>query len=890
MTIKESQKYYKSWFKFSGRSTSWTKEKIQTVAKEMEKSNLFNQEDGGDEAFLYMILYSNGLLTTSREAKNYFIDKMKEARSQSGIGQIKKDEGIEGEEDEEKVKKETEAEVTNEISPEQAKLEADQTLGLKLKKSESVSSILKRTKIPDALLDDFDRMDAYLSYLVKKLWNKTFEDESTVDDVKKEVNTGDEYRQRVVSTFLKEYSDIKKLQIPHPWITELVPNLMQRYLAYKIKKEYGYGNLSEPGTGKTLSAILASRVIDSKLTLILCPNHIVKQWIRNIQATLGEKFAHTTPKLIKLGDYDELDGRPQQAFHIKADKSKHQYLVINYDQLNLPGDKSKELVLKLGKQKIDFIILDEFQSVKLRGEETKRRTEMKRLLVKARKTNPKLRVTGLSATPVINEIVEGISLLELLKSEDLSLKLSPNPTIPNAVSLYSYIMSNSIRQRKDYNIKVIEEQSSVHAPLPDPKILERLNNSRLSTEIFLTDARIPMIIKKINGQTVIYTDNVGTALHDEPTIIEKLENALKNKGYSYAMYTGDRQDGFDEFIDGERQVLIASAPIAVGVDRLQYKCSNLIFNTLPWTHAGYQQIVGRIARQGQTKPVNIHIIKSTIGLEDDPYTPDDDRLLALNCKRELADCAVDGVIPIGKSFETRKHANAQLMKMLTRISKGEISIIPFRALESDLTEEVKKITKEVNPRRRKTEISKFHKLMNKMTSKRLEKYFSEHLDEAKRYHQIYRAHRKKDWRVIPYEVIIDEIKHLGKNLRIGDFGCGEGQIGDAFPNRVKSFDLYVIGSTKKIIQCNVIDVSEYVKRASLNIVVFCLSLHCTDWKEYIKEANRCLPKGGQVFIAMTKKQRLGSRKAIDKVLENNHFKTENQYPKDMFWFIEARKL
>ena len=108
----------------------------------------------------------------------------------------------------------------------------------------------------------------------------------------------------------------------------------------------------EPGTGKTLSAILASRVIDSKLTLILCPNHIVKQWIRNIQATLGEKFAHTTPKLIKLGNYDELDGKPQDAFHIKADKSKHQYLVINYDQLNLPGTKSKELVLKLGKQKL----------------------------------------------------------------------------------------------------------------------------------------------------------------------------------------------------------------------------------------------------------------------------------------------------------------------------------------------------------------------------------------------------------------------------------------------------------------------------------------------------------------------------------------------------------
>ena len=84
--------------------------------------------------------------------------------------------------------------------------------------------------------------------------------------------------------------------------------------------------------------------------------------------------------------------------------------------------------------------------------------------------------------------------------------------------------------------------------------------------------------------------------------------------------------------------------------------------------------------------------------------------------------------------------------------------------------------------------------MNKMTSKQLEKYFRDNLDQAKRYHQIYRAQRKKDWKVIPYEVIIEEIKQLGKNLRIGDFGCGEGQIGDAFPNRVKSFDLFVIGS------------------------------------------------------------------------------------------------
>ena len=111
MTNKSTEQHYTSWFKFSGRSPVWTKEKIQIVAKEMEKSNLFDQEDGGDEAFLYMILYSNGLLTTSREAKNYFIDKMKEARSKSGIKQIKKDEGVA--DDPEAVKKETDEEITN---------------------------------------------------------------------------------------------------------------------------------------------------------------------------------------------------------------------------------------------------------------------------------------------------------------------------------------------------------------------------------------------------------------------------------------------------------------------------------------------------------------------------------------------------------------------------------------------------------------------------------------------------------------------------------------------------------------------------------------------------------------------------------------------------------
>jgi hypothetical protein len=50
---------------------------------------------------------------------------------------------------------------------------------------------------------------------------------------------------------------------------------MQLYIAYKIKTSPYFGNFSGTGAGKTLSAVLASRVIDSKMTLIVCPNDVV---------------------------------------------------------------------------------------------------------------------------------------------------------------------------------------------------------------------------------------------------------------------------------------------------------------------------------------------------------------------------------------------------------------------------------------------------------------------------------------------------------------------------------------------------------------------------------------------------------------------------------------
>ena len=53
---------------------------------------------------------------------------------------------------------------------------------------------------------------------------------------------------------------------------------MQNFIAYKISALFSFGNFSGTGAGKTLSAVLSSRVMDSKMTVIVCPNDIMKQW------------------------------------------------------------------------------------------------------------------------------------------------------------------------------------------------------------------------------------------------------------------------------------------------------------------------------------------------------------------------------------------------------------------------------------------------------------------------------------------------------------------------------------------------------------------------------------------------------------------------------------
>jgi superfamily II DNA or RNA helicase len=167
------------------------------------------------------------------------------------------------------------------------------------------------------------------------------------------------------------------------------------------------------------------------MTVIVCPNDVVDQCAKNIVEIFPDSK-------VKTG---------KEAFYAKYNENKHQYLVLNYDKFS--QEDSPNLILSLAEQKVDFVILDEIHFVKKRDEESsQRRKNLDGLLTAVRKKNNQVKVLGLSATRVVNNLTEGRSLLELITGKIYD-DIATTPTIPNAVTLYEKLSTISIREYHD---------------------------------------------------------------------------------------------------------------------------------------------------------------------------------------------------------------------------------------------------------------------------------------------------------------------------------------------------------------------------------------------------------------------------------------------------------
>lgn len=849
------QNIWTNWFDWFGlENTDWSVKRIKALLKGLIESKIIFD---WDEAVLYSLLLRKGLLNISGNRHEIFFKNLIQAcRTDEGRKKIEKYVYSDSN---------TPPNLQN-FSGQNVEIEiqtaSNQDLVGLMETSEpldygkilSVEQILTNTAALESFNVDEEAMQFYLNYSIDRLWKLAFQNEQeNVTRIKETKRTGNKYTDSVLKSFLTDYDASIQIGIPAGYAFPYPPSLMQKYVSHKVKSLVYFGNFSATGAGKTLSAILASRVIASKMTVVVCPNDVVDQWRRSILEVFPDSQV-TTGK---------------DSFFATYSKNDYQYLVLNYDKFS--QEESPNLILKLGSQKIDFVIMDEIHFSKIRDEDeiSKRRRNLDGLMTLVRRKNPEVKVLGLSATPVVNNLREGKSLLELLSGKIYD-DVSTKPTIPNAVTLFEKLSTSSIRELPKYSSDLDTHVTEVVAPIPPVLSVRSLKSNPLAIEKFLTDARIPEIIKSIEGQTIIYTEYVED-------IIKKLSGAVETAGHTFALYTGYDRSGLTKFLNKKVQVLIASRPLSVGVDGLQHICNRLIINTLPWTNAQYQQLLGRLVRKGQIRDVvHVYLIKASIG----GYEYDELKWKRIQFKRTLADCAVDGVLP-EKNLVTPQQAAMEAVKWLERLERGEISTVVRRDLNVELAP--------VEIKKRIAKFGDFAKLNNRINNENSETTHERLLIDPKEWDEYHRQYReaRKDWHVIPFVEIIKRIKQLSPRLMIGDFGCGEAQILNEFgENRVYSFDHVAINN--KVKACDM--KSTGLPDEAIDIAVFSLSLMGRDWPEYIVEAKRCLATGGYLLIADTTKSFDKRLSKIKEVIMKLGFEIYSQEEKGDFTFIEAREL
>lgn len=479
-------------------------------------------------------------------------------------------------------------------------------------------------------IDDADVLEFLTASRVDALWRQVLNgDPAFTPEALRAAPPGqvfDVIRER----FLAEYEAATELPLPPGYAFRkhghlVQPNLMQRLAAHRLLTARRLINASGVGAGKTLAAAYGSQLAGAKLIIVVAVNATLDHWDRTIRAA----FPAAARVVKDRGPY-------------AVDPERPTFIVLNYESFQQDA-WSDDMVRDLLARRIDMVVLDEVQSVRLRArnEESNRRRRLRELLAGAAARNPGLYVLGMSATPVLNDLHEARTLLELVTGQDLS-DLPTRATVPNAVLYHQLLTRHGLRHRPSYTQSVETEYPHIDGR----GVLDRLRRVRprdvLGMEQAVLEAKLPTIQRLLRPGTLVFTPFVTG-------VVDRLQEAAADVGLRAGLFTGDVKDGLEQFLAREVDVLIGSDPVGTGIDRLQEVANRLIFASLPWTSAQYDQVVGRLHRQGaafDTVEVFVPIVELREG--DRVWSWDRQRLDRIRFKRTLADAAVDGVIPEGK--------------------------------------------------------------------------------------------------------------------------------------------------------------------------------------------------------------------------------------------------
>lgn len=425
--------------------------------------------------------------------------------------------------------------------------------------------------------------------------------------------------------------------------------------------------LADPlGKGKTESGLLACIDKSARPALVVCQSHLVTQWANRIKQFLPEA------KVCVL--------RSKHSTVWTAD-----FYVVSYARLYSAWDAIEDAT------KIKTVVFDEVQE--LRHQDTQKRTAARAASIAA------TRAVGLSATPIYNMGAEIWSIIDVIAPDSLGRFCDFNGEWSNARgiveyadALSSYLRSRGLMLRRDipYKGEVMRDVITLDADLESLKnaqdVMKTLALSVLSNKVGESGEsmrKFDYMLRQLTG-----VSKARAALNFAMTIVNNGEpvilvgwhrevysiwvTALRQAGVGVRMITGSespaqKEQAKQDFIAGTTKVLILSLRSGAGIDGLQHVCSNVVFGELDWSPHVMDQVIGRVARPGQTKQVNAYFLTVQDGA-DPPM------IETLGIKREQHLGVVEGKAPSDMILEDVGPSSDRLRSMaaayLTQIGEA----------------------------------------------------------------------------------------------------------------------------------------------------------------------------------------------------------------------------
>ena len=778
-----------------------------------------------------------------------------------GLKNSKEDE--ENETFEEFLEEETEKQNTN--AKEETELEKNLHTGIDI--TEKPGLFNQKKSIEDVFMEieSLDNLDQggyieqeAIDYItcseIQKLWNAAiYNPEEAMKLVEKYASTkgSSKFFNAIICEFLKQYKEVCDMKLPEGYSFPYQPLLMQKLTAYMVKERSQFANWSETGTGKTLSGVLASRCIDSRVTLVIAVNSTVNNWTEN-----AIRVAYPDSKVYQKKDISD---------SIILDRNFHNYVVVNYEEFQNSNKFLNKWKPFVENNTVDFVILDEIQKVKSKGNDSvsKRRVVIENLLQTIdikhgrdlEKEGRVVPVLALSATPVINTLNEGLSILSLLKGTDF-ISIRGTTTRRSALNCHFEIVKTGIR--------LVEESPARERLITFP--IKRSNKDILeinkTNENLLVNIAVSNCLLKLgecirNGYlqtgtpTLVYTELVTD-------VIDNAMLYLQGYGFKVGEFTGrnekTREKVLEDFIAGKYDVLLASKPITTGVDGLQNVCNRIIPIDLPWTYAEYHQLTGRCNRKG-TKFDEVTIIIPTVEYINDSgeiWSLDNSKLARIKYKQTLADVIMTGEIPddIITKEEAFRLAKERLLEFINSDKKDQevIKEIPVQATEIKEVEELK--TRIRGDRDQRDYFSEFQGLNQRISTSTREGVFSKIITNESDWREYHKLWDQSTMGIYdrPINTVARDFLRSTKHKVLGDMGCGMNKLKTLLPDNyeVISVDMYAADETVKV--CNIMDTSSIISDNSLDIAVYCLSLWSRNWRDILKDAYRILDYDGKLII------------------------------------------